>query len=71
VIGCREVFTDLENLLGKFKRLGDDNSTFTLDRLRWSQGDVTALRDRIVLNITMLGAFCATNQMCILMISFG
>jgi hypothetical protein len=25
VIGCREVFTDLENLLGKFKRLGDGN----------------------------------------------
>jgi len=70
VIGCREVLTDLENLLAKFKRLGDGNSMVTLNRFRWSQGNVTALRDHIVSNSTMLGAFCATDQMCIFMTSF-
>ncbi|KAF8538408.1 hypothetical protein BDD12DRAFT_806160 [Trichophaea hybrida] len=61
-MGCQEVLTDLEQLLSRFKRLGS-RSRLTFERLRWSQGDVTALRDRIVLNITLLGAFCATIQM--------
>jgi len=66
-MGCQEVLTELQELLSRFNRLGS-RSRITLDRLLWSQGDVTALRERIVSNITLLGAFCNTVQMCVLLV---
>jgi len=68
--GCQEVLTDLEKLLSKFRSLGS-RSRRTFDRLRWSQGDVTTLRDRIVSNTTLLGTFCTTVQMCVLPVCEG
>ena len=68
--GCQDVLTDLEELLSKFRSLGS-HSRRTFDRLRWSQDDVTALRNRIMFNITLLGTFCDTVQMCILPVCEG
>jgi len=68
--GCQEVLTDLEQLLSKFSGLGS-RSRITFDRLLWSQSDVTALRNRIVSNTTLLGAFCVTVQMCVLLVCEG
>jgi len=70
--GCQEVLTDLEELLSKFKsfKLGS-RSRCIFDRFLWSQGEVTALRDRIVSNTTLLGAFCVTVQMCVLPVCEG
>jgi len=68
--GCQDVLTDLEELLSKFRSLGS-RSRRTFDRLRWSQDDVTALRNRIMFNITLLGTFCDTVQMCILPVCEG
>jgi hypothetical protein len=68
--GCQEVLTDLEELLSKFRSLGS-RSRRTFDRLRWSQGDVMTLRDRIVSNTTLLGTFCTTAQMCVLPVCEG
>jgi hypothetical protein len=60
--GCRDVLTELDALLEKFNSLGT-SSKRTVDRLRWGQEEVVALRGRLILNISLLNDFKANIRL--------
>jgi hypothetical protein len=63
--GCRDVLIDLENALGKYHNLDDDDGpNGFLDKSRrvwagltWEPDDIRDLRIRITSNIVLLAAF--------------
>lgn len=61
--GCRSVLSELDKILDKYcildtgaKSFGD-KSRKLWKRLKWEPDDITELRSRITLNITLLNAF--------------
>lgn len=66
--GCRGVLTDLDALVGKFGSLGGKGrglgarGSRAFDRFRWTQGDVVAMRGRLVSNVNLLTDFKTSIQ---------
>jgi hypothetical protein len=54
--GCRDVLTELEALMEKYKGLGAQ-TRWTWDRMHWHAGDVAELRQRMTSNVGMLTAW--------------
>lgn len=56
VAGCRDVLTDLETLVGKYKGLSSKTQR-VWDRMGWHTEDIAELRLRLISNTSLLAAF--------------
>ena len=56
---CYDVLKDIESLLDRYESLGAASQR-TWDRMRWGFEDTSALRDRLMLNTTILATFNTT-----------
>jgi len=57
--GCTNVLEGLDKLHIKYMRLGSDqgSSSQAIDRIKWTQENITELRARLTSNITLLNTF--------------
>ena len=57
--GCEDVLKDLQRLLERYDSLGTKKRRIR-DRMGWMLEDISAVKERLTTNITMLAAFNAT-----------
>ncbi|KAH8648138.1 hypothetical protein BGZ60DRAFT_437694 [Tricladium varicosporioides] len=64
VTGCRDVLTDLETLIVKYRGLGSKTQR-VWDRMGWHSEDIAELRLRLISNTSLLSAFINSSQFAI------
>ncbi|KAH0541665.1 hypothetical protein FGG08_003896 [Glutinoglossum americanum] len=59
--GCYSVLNDLQSLVQKYHSLGTQSKR-TWDRVNWHAEDISELRSRLVVNVTLLTTLISTSQ---------
>jgi len=62
--GLQTVVKELHDLLNTYRSLAS-NRRNPIDKLRWGQEDLAGLRDKLLLNVTLLTSFNASLAKCV------